>query len=70
MTGLYREALKTGVPAMRVFQRVDSARSLADASRATAKVVCAEKSGEFESMRKMDPRSVNDFLRKWQGKVR
>lgn len=30
------------------------------------RVVFAQKSGEFESMRKVDPRAVDDFLRKWR----
>ncbi|HTP46256.1 MAG TPA: thioredoxin family protein [Casimicrobiaceae bacterium] len=29
------------------------------------RVVFAQKHGEFEAMRKMDPASVNEFLRKW-----
>jgi hypothetical protein len=53
----YGIPLKKGVPALAV---LDS----------DGKVVYAQKSGEFESMRTMDPRSVNDFLRKWQGKAR
>jgi thiol:disulfide interchange protein len=52
----YGIPLKRGVPALAV---LDS----------DGKVVYAQKSGEFESMRKMDPQSVNDFLTKWQGKV-
>jgi hypothetical protein len=31
------------------------------------RVVHAQKNGEFESMRRMDPQSVNDFLRQWAG---
>jgi thiol:disulfide interchange protein len=50
----YGIPLKKGVPALAV---LDS----------NGKVVYAQKSGEFESMRSMDPQSVNDFLKKWQG---
>jgi hypothetical protein len=32
--------------------------------------VYSQKNGEFESMRRMDPRSVTDFLTKWQGPTR
>jgi thiol:disulfide interchange protein len=52
----YGIPLKKGVPALAVLE-------------ADGKVVYAQKSGEFESMRTMDPQSVNDFLRKWQGKA-
>ena len=45
--------LKKGVPALAV---LDS----------DGRLVYAQKSGEFESMRSMDPRSVNDFLVKWK----
>jgi thioredoxin 1 len=45
--------LKKGVPALAV---LDS----------DGKVVYAQKNGEFESMRKMDPQSVNDFLSRWR----
>ena len=41
-----------GVPALAVLE-------------SDGKVVFAQKQGEFESMRKMDPSSVADFLRKW-----
>jgi thioredoxin 1 len=50
----YGIPLKKGVPALAV---LDS----------DGKLVYSQKNGEFESMRKMDPQSVNDFLRKWQG---
>ncbi len=46
--------LKKGVPALAVLD-------------ADGKLVFSQKNGEFESMRKMDPQSVNDFLKKWQG---
>jgi len=44
--------LKKGVPALAVLD-------------ANGKVVYAQKNGEFESMRSMDPKSVNDFLKRW-----
>lgn len=46
--------LKKGVPALAV---LDS----------EGKLLFSQKNGEFESMRKMDPQSVNEFLKKWQG---
>jgi thioredoxin 1 len=46
--------LKKGVPALAVLD-------------AKGNLLHAQKNGEFESMRKMDPKSVNDFLRRWQG---
>ena len=49
----YGIPLKKGVPALAVLD-------------ADGRVVYAQKNGEFESMRKMDPKSVNDFLRKWE----
>jgi thioredoxin 1 len=45
--------LKKGVPALAVID-------------GDGKVVYAQKNGEFESMRKMDHRSVNDFLARWR----
>ena len=48
----YGIPLKKGVPALAV---LDS----------DGKLVFSQKQGEFESMRKMDPASVADFLRKW-----
>jgi thiol-disulfide isomerase/thioredoxin len=45
--------LKKGVPALAV---LDS----------DGRVVYAQKNGEFESMRSMDPKSVNDFLTRWR----
>jgi thiol:disulfide interchange protein len=44
--------LKKGVPALAVLD-------------AKGRVVYSQKSGEFESMRHMDPASVHDFLAKW-----
>jgi thioredoxin 1 len=48
----YGIPLKKGVPALAVLEP-------------DGRVVYAQKSGEFESMRAMDPKSVNDFLVKW-----
>ena len=50
----YGIALRKGVPALAV---LDSG----------GKVLYAQTQGEFADMRKMDPKSVNDFLVKWQG---
>jgi thioredoxin 1 len=50
----YGIPLKKGVPALAI---LDS----------DGRLVYSQKNGEFESMRRMDPRSVNDFLKKWQG---
>jgi thioredoxin 1 len=50
----YGIPLKKGVPAMAILE-------------SDGKLVFAQKSGEFESMRKMDPKSVNDFLVQWSG---
>ena len=50
----YGVPLKKGVPAFAVLEP-------------DGRVVYAQKNGEFESMRSMDPRSVNDFLVKWKG---
>jgi len=47
-------ALKKGVPALAV---LDS----------NGTVLHAQKQGEFADMRKMDPKSVNDFLVRWGG---
>ena len=49
----YGIPLKKGVPALAV---LDS----------DGRVVYSQKNGEFESMRKMDPKSVNDFLVQWK----
>jgi thiol:disulfide interchange protein len=48
----YGIPLKKGVPALAVLE-------------ADGKLVFSQKQGEFESMRKMDPASVGEFLRKW-----
>ena len=49
----YGIPLKKGVPALAVLE-------------SDGRVVYAQKSGEFESMRSMDPKSVNDFLNRWK----
>jgi thiol:disulfide interchange protein len=51
----YGIPLKKGVPALAVLD-------------GNGRLVYAQKSGEFESMRSMDPRSVNDFLERWRGR--
>src|SRR5437868_2399124 len=48
----YGIPLKKGVPAFAVLEP-------------DGRVVYAQKNGEFESMRAMDPKSVNAFLEKW-----
>jgi thioredoxin 1 len=48
----YGIPLKKGVPALAVLD-------------GDGKVVFAHRNGEFESMRKMDPKAVTDFLVKW-----
>lgn len=48
----YGIPLKKGVPALAVLD-------------ADGRVVHSQKSGEFESMRKVDPGAVTDFLRQW-----
>jgi thioredoxin 1 len=48
----YGIPLKKGVPALAVLEP-------------DGKLVYSQKNGEFESMRKMDPKSVNEFLVKW-----
>jgi len=48
----YGIPLKKGVPALAVLE-------------SDGKLVHAQRNGEFESMRKMDPSSVGEFLRKW-----
>ena len=45
--------LKKGVPALAVLE-------------SDGRLVYAQRNGEFESMRKMDPKSVNDFLNQWR----
>jgi|SRR5690348_4179010 len=49
----YGIPLKKGVPALAVLD-------------AKGKVVYAQKNGEFESMRSMDPASVHEFLDRWK----
>ena len=49
----YGIPLKKGVPALAVLD-------------AKGQVLYAQKNGEFESMRSMDPKSVNDFLTRWK----
>ena len=48
----YGIPLKKGVPALAVLEP-------------DGRVIYAQKTGEFEAMRKMEPKSVNDFLVKW-----
>ena len=48
----YGIPLSKGVPALAV---LDSA----------GHVIYSQKNGEFEAMRRMDPQSVNDFLKRW-----
>jgi len=48
----YGIPLKKGVPALAVLE-------------SDGRLVYAQRNGEFEPLRKMDPQSVNDFLRKW-----
>jgi thioredoxin 1 len=50
----YGIPLKKGVPALAILE-------------SDGRVVYSQKNGEFESMRKMDPQSVNEFLKQWQG---
>ena len=49
----YGIPLKKGVPALAVLD-------------AKGTVLFAHRNGEFESMRKMDPKSVQDFLERWR----
>jgi len=49
----YGIPLKKGVPALVVLE-------------SDGRVVYAQKAGEFEDMRHMDPKSVNDFLNRWK----
>ena len=50
----YGIPLRKGVPALAVLE-------------ADGRLVYSQRNGEFESMRRMDPRSVNEFLAKWKG---
>ncbi len=49
----YGIPLKKGVPALAVLD-------------AEGKLIYAQQNGEFESMRGMDPKSVNEFLNRWK----
>jgi thiol:disulfide interchange protein len=49
----YGIPLKKGVPALAILE-------------ADGRVVHAQRSGEFESMRKMDPKAVGEFLTQWR----
>jgi thioredoxin 1 len=48
----YGIPLKKGVPALAVLE-------------SDGRLLFSQKNGEFENMRRMDPKSVNDFLRQW-----
>ncbi len=52
VAGRYGIPLRKGVPALAVLE-------------ADGRVVYAQRNGEFESMRRMDPASVHQFLEKW-----
>jgi thiol:disulfide interchange protein len=49
----YGIPLKKGVPALAILEP-------------DGRLVYAQKNGEFESMRRMDPKSVNEFLERWK----
>lgn len=49
----YGIPLKKGVPALAVLE-------------ASGRVVYSQKNGEFESMRKLDPKAVQEFLERWR----
>ena len=49
----YGIPLKKGVPALAVLE-------------SDGRVVHSQKNGEFESMRKLDPKSVQEFLERWR----
>jgi thiol:disulfide interchange protein len=51
----YGIPLRKGVPALAVLD-------------GNGRLVHAQRNGEFESMRKMDPQSVTDFLERWRGR--
>ena len=51
----YGIPLEKGVPALAVLD-------------GDGRVIYAQKDGEFENMRRMDPRSVNDFLERWRAR--
>ena len=48
----YGIPLKKGVPALAVLE-------------SDGRLLYSQKNGEFEDMRRMDPKSVNEFLRQW-----
>lgn len=50
----YGIPLKKGVPALAVLE-------------SDGRVVHSQKNGEFESMRRLDPASVTEFLERWRG---
>ena len=52
VAGRYGIPLRKGVPALAILA-------------SDGRLVHSQKNGEFESMRHMDPQSVNEFLRKW-----
>jgi thioredoxin 1 len=52
---MYGASLAHGVPALAVVT-------------ADGKVVYGQKNGEFEAMRRMDPKSVTEFLQQWKPK--
>ena len=54
VAGRYGIPLKKGVPALAVLD-------------GRGQVLYSQKAGEFESMRSMNPQSVNDFLAAWRG---
>ena len=51
----YGIPLKKGVPALAILE-------------SDGQLVYSQKNGEFESLRRMDPQSVNDFLRQWRAR--
>ena len=53
----YGIPLKKGVPALAVLE-------------SDGRLVYSQKNGEFEDMRKMDPKSVHDFLTQWSASRR
>jgi thiol:disulfide interchange protein len=53
----YGIPLRKGVPALAVLEP-------------DGRLVYSQRNGEFEAMRRMDPRSVNEFLTRWKGEGR
>lgn len=51
----YGASLSRGVPALAVV-------------KADGELIYGQKNGEFEAMRRMDPKSVTEFLEKWKAK--